>query len=99
MLHQAAEQALLTILKKATGLRTHTHNIDKVLRYCSMVNYQIQAIFPRNNDTNERLFQLLQKAYIDSRYKEGYKINSNDLLSIMERVEQLQQMIGTPLSQ
>jgi HEPN domain-containing protein len=99
MLHQAAEQALLTILKRATGLHTNTHNIDKLLRYCSMVNYQIPAIFPRNNDTNERLFQLLQKAYLDSRYKEGFKINSNDLLNIMERVKQLQQMTDTLLSQ
>jgi HEPN domain-containing protein len=99
MLHQAAEQALLTILKRATGLHTNTHNIDKLLRYCSMVNYQIPAIFPRNNDTNERLFQLLQKAYIDSRYKEGFKINSNDLLTIIERVKQLQQMTDTLLSQ
>jgi HEPN domain-containing protein len=90
---------LLTILKRATGLHTNTHNIDKLLRYCSMVNYQIPAIFPRNNDTNERLFQLLQKAYIDSRYKEGFKINSNDLLTIIERVKQLQQMTDTLLSQ
>lgn len=38
MLHQAAEQALLTIFKKATGWHVNTHNIDKLLRYCSMVN-------------------------------------------------------------
>jgi HEPN domain-containing protein len=99
MLHQATEQALLTILKKATALHTNTHNIDRLLRYCSMVNYQMPAIFPRNNYTNERLFQLLQKAYLDSRYKEGFKINSNDLLNIMERVKQLQQMTDTLLSQ
>ncbi|MCW3090505.1 MAG: hypothetical protein JWP81_1574 [Ferruginibacter sp.] len=36
MLHQAAEHALHTILKKATGLHVNTYNIDRLLRYCTM---------------------------------------------------------------
>ncbi|MEO6230919.1 MAG: hypothetical protein ABJB11_13775 [Ferruginibacter sp.] len=62
MLHQAAEQALLAIFKKATGLHINTHNIDKLIRYCTMVNYQIAAVFPRENDEDQRLFSLLQRA-------------------------------------
>ena len=62
MLHQAAEHALHTIFKKATGLHINTHNIDKLLRYCAMVNYKIPGIFPRENDADKKLFGLLQKA-------------------------------------
>jgi len=72
MLHQAAEHALLTLLKLTTGLHVNTHNLDKLIRSCSMVSYKLPEVFNRNNEQNERLFQLLQKAYIDTRYKDSY---------------------------
>jgi len=82
MLHQCAEHALLAILKKSSGLHVNTHNLDKLLRYCSMVNYTITEILPRNNEQQERLFQLLQKGYIDTRYKDNYHINTAELEAI-----------------
>lgn len=93
MLHQAAEHALHTIFKKATGLHINTHNIDKLLRYCTMVNYKIPAIFPRENEADKRLFGLLQKAYIDTRYRDDFIISSSDVLSITERVRALQEIM------
>ena len=90
MLHQATEHALHTIFKNATGLHINTHNIDKLLRYCTMVNYKISSIFPRNKANNEKLFQLLQKAYIDTRYKEDFTIKNEELNAIMEGVKRLQ---------
>lgn len=82
MLHQCAEHALLALLKKGSSLHVNTHSLDKLLRYCSMVNYRIQEIFPRHTEQQERLFQLLQKAYIDTRYKDDYHINTADLEAI-----------------
>ena len=89
MLHQAAEHALHSIFKKATGLHINTHNIDKLLRYCTMVNYKMPSIFPRNKANNEKLFQLLQKAYIDTRYKDDFTIKNEELNAIMEGVKRL----------
>lgn len=89
MLHQAAEQALHTILKIKTGLYLNTHNLDKLFRYCAMVSYNLPDIFPRNNEKNQRLFQLLQRAYVDSRYNEDYSICTNDLIIIAQRVRML----------
>lgn len=89
MLHQAAEHALHTIFHKATGLHITTHSIDKLVRYCSMVSYQLPSVFPRNNEKNERLFSLLQKAYIDARYNEDYSINHAELQAILQRVQAL----------
>jgi len=86
MLHQAAEHALHTILKITTGLYLNTHNLDKLIRYCSMVSYNISDIFSRSNEKNERLFRLLQSAYIDSRYKEDYIIRTDDLIKITDQV-------------
>jgi uncharacterized protein len=93
MLHQAAEQALQHIFKKTTGLHINTHNIDKLIRYCSMVSYQILQVFPKDNERNERLFLLLQKAYIETRYKENYTVSSGDLQIIKERIQYLQKIL------
>ncbi|MGI8581196.1 MAG: HEPN domain-containing protein [Chitinophagaceae bacterium] len=45
MLHQATEHALHTILKIKICLYLNTHNLDKLIRYCSMVSYTIGDIF------------------------------------------------------
>lgn len=90
MLHQAAEQALHTLFRITTGMYVNTHSLDKLIRYCSMVSHKLQSIFPRNNEKNEQLFRLLQKAYIDARYKENYSIAIEDLKTITERIRALE---------
>ncbi len=94
MLHQAAEQALSTLLKIGTGYHCCTHNIERLLRYAGMVSYRIQDIFPRQTDYEKRLFNFLQKAYIDSRYREDYSIGITDLLELTERVRIIQDILA-----
>lgn len=93
MLHQAAEQALIALLKIMTGLHLNTHRIDRLVRCCSLISDKIACIFPRNNDKNERLFQLIQKAYIDTRYKEDYNISIDNLLILTDRVRALEKFV------
>ena len=45
MLHQAAEQALHAMFYKATGMYLHSHNIEKLMRYCTMVCYELPQVF------------------------------------------------------
>ena len=96
MLHQCAEQGLLAMLKAGSGLHINTHNLDKLVRYCSMVNYHITEIFSRQNEQEERLFQLLQKAYIDTRYKDNYQINIVELTAIKDMVAKLINIMEAP---
>jgi len=93
MLHQAAEHALHTILKIKAGLYLNTHNIDKLLRYCSMVSYKIPEIFAMDKERNERLIHMLNNAYIHARYKEDYSVGKNDLVTINEKVKELKNLI------
>lgn len=93
MLHQATEQALITLLKIMTGLHLNTHSIDRLIRTCSLICDKFACIFPRNNDKNERLFQLIQKAYIDTRYKEDYCISIDNLLILTDRVRALEKFV------
>jgi HEPN domain-containing protein len=89
MLHQAAEHALHTILKIKAGLYLNTHNIDKLLRYCSMVSYKLPTLFSDNKEKNEQLIQLLNSAYVGSRYKEDYKVSTIWLEEIKEKINEL----------
>lgn len=94
MLHQSAEQALRSLLKVGTGYHANTHSIDRLLRYAGLVSYQLADIFPQKTEEEKRLFTLLQKAYIDTRYKEDYKISTDDLLCLTEKVKHIHEILS-----
>jgi uncharacterized protein len=92
MLHQAAEQALRTLLIMNTGLRINTHSIDKLVRYCTLFCFELPHIFPRRNEREKRLFQQLQKAYIDTRYSDDYSIKLDELAVLTIQVKKLYEL-------
>jgi HEPN domain-containing protein len=94
MLHQAAEQALRVLLKAGTGYHANTHSIERLLRYCSLLSPRLPDLFPKNTEREKQLAQLLHKAYIDTRYKAGYKINMADLECLTERVQEILRIVG-----
>lgn len=89
MLHQSAEQALRAMLIINTGLHINSHSIDRLLRYCTMFCFELPDVFPRQNEKEKRLFQLLQKAYIDTRYKDDYSIKFEELTALTTQVKKL----------
>jgi len=89
MLHQAVEQALRAMLIIHTGLRINTHSIDRLVRCCSMFCFELPDIFPRGNEKEKRVFQLLQKAYIDTRYGTDYSIKLEDLNTLTVKANKL----------
>lgn len=93
MLHQAAEAALHAILKISTGLTVNSHNLDKLARYCSLAVHRVTEVFKIHPETGNRLFHLLQRAYIEPRYKEAYCINTPDLLEITGKIRLLQEIL------
>lgn len=92
LLHQAAEQTLRTMLIIHTGLRLNTHNLDKLLRCCTMFCPDLHDVFPRRSEGDKRLFGLLQKAYIDARYSGNYRIRFEELTTLTGKVKQLQEL-------
>lgn len=93
MLHQATEQALLTLLKVTTGLRMNTHNLDKLIRCGSMVSYRLQHIFSRKDEREKHLFKLLQAAYTDARYNDDYGIHFGEVESLTKQVNLLKEEV------
>ncbi|HRO69090.1 MAG TPA: HEPN domain-containing protein [Chitinophagaceae bacterium] len=94
MLHQSAEQALRTIIKTGTGYHGNTHSLDRLIRYGSLISYSLRDIFPQNTEQEKRLFNLLQKAYIEARYQPDYKISTEDLLLLMEKVKLVHEILS-----
>ena len=94
MLHQAAEQCLHALFEISTGMYLNTHSIDKLLRYGCMICYRLPEIFPRNNDKEEKLFQLLQKAYVGARYEPDYSITLRELEKIRSKVMELKEVLN-----
>jgi uncharacterized protein len=89
MLHQSAEQSLLALLNISSGLRLSSHNVERLIRYCSFLFPEFIELFRLHREEDKRLLRLLQKAYIDTRYKKDYSIRYDELMLLTEKVQQI----------
>lgn len=88
MLHQAAEQSLRAMLMITIGLRVISHNIDKMLRYASMVFCEAAEVFSKERARDKQLLKLLNNAYLDARYREeNYQVSSEEVMVLSEKVK------------
>ncbi len=85
MLHQSAEHGLRTLMKITTGLKTNSHNLDRLVRYCSMAVHGLAEVFNKEQQRRPNLFMKLQAAYIDARYKD-YNITGEKLLQMEQQL-------------
>jgi uncharacterized protein len=93
MLHQSAEQCLRVLLQITTGYYCNTHSIERLLRINSFLYPSLAEIFPQQTEKDKTRLQLLQKAYIDTRYKEDYCIHQNNLTILTERIAKLKEFL------
>lgn len=91
MLQQAAEQVLKTNLQLLSGYNCNTHNLDKLVRYGTLVSAHLPGLFGRGNPKDDALFSLLQRAYIEARYRDTYSISGSELSLLTGKVEALMQ--------
>ncbi|MCK6463072.1 MAG: HEPN domain-containing protein [Candidatus Pacebacteria bacterium] len=91
-LHQAVERFYSTILLVFTQYRPKIHDIEKLGHQAAGHEPKLLNVFPRGTAEEERLFELLRKAYVDARYKRNYTITREELEWLAERVEMLQEL-------
>ena len=91
-LHQATERFYVTILLVFTHYKPKEHNIDKLGKQVNGLDPRFLPVFPRKTPEENRLFELLQKAYIDARYNPKSKITKKELEYLAERVKKLQRL-------
>jgi HEPN domain-containing protein/predicted nucleotidyltransferase len=91
-LHQATERYYAAILLVFTDYKPKIHDIETLGKQVEKLHADFTTVFPKNTPEEKQLFQLLQKAYIDSRYDMNYKIEKADLEYLGERVKLLKDL-------
>ena len=88
-LHQATENFLRTIPLVYILYGYKDHDLEELMKYCKEYTKDIFRAFPRDTDDEERLFKLLQRAYIESRYNPEFEISKEDIDALMPKIELL----------
>lgn len=92
LLYQTTERYFMTVLLVLTDYKPKIHDLEELnVRTCRL-DARFKTIFPRKTDEEERMFTLLRKAYIDSRYKIGYEIKKGDLEYLSSRTKLLRNL-------
>ncbi len=95
MLHQAVEHACIAAVRVCMGYRPSTHSLTRLLRLVGNISVQVSSIFPCFTDEERELFSVLQRAYLDARYREVYSVSAAETAVLIRRVRMLQQLAET----
>ena len=72
MLNQAAESCLIGIVRVLSGYRTSSHNLSRMLRFTVLFTDEIIDVLELEKPEEVKLFNLLQSAYSEARYKNDF---------------------------
>jgi HEPN domain-containing protein len=86
MLQQATETTFRTTAIALYGSERRTHSIRSLKRFNHRLAPQLNDIFPGGSPGEERLLQLLEDAYLETRYNQHYQVNEQDHNLISTRV-------------
>ena len=93
MLHQAAEHSFRALVLALAGYNSYHHDLGSLIKRTHFCAPQISELFPQEPDQERQLFQVLNKAYTDTRYKSSYKVSAVDLILLLDKVTQLQTLV------
>ena len=88
-LHQTAEHALAAACLVLSGYRPKGHDLAELEDWCAQFDPTFRDIFPKTTPEDERLFELLNKAYVGARYRKSFSVSREDLDALQVRVSAL----------
>jgi HEPN domain-containing protein/predicted nucleotidyltransferase len=91
-LHQATERYYHTVTLVFTDYKHKTHDLEELGQIASTLDLEYKKIFPRKTQTEKHHFTLLQRAYVDARYKKDYRITEKELEYLAKRVIKLRDL-------
>ena len=66
------------------------HDLDFLIKKCKPFTLELAKVFPRDTPEEERLFKLLQRAYIEARYnKKNFIVTKADSDALISKIELL----------
>jgi HEPN domain-containing protein/predicted nucleotidyltransferase len=89
ILHQATERYFMTVLLVFTDYKPKIHDLEDLYRQVTHADARFKTVFPNQTEEEKRMFTVLRKAYIDSRYKLEYTVSPEDLKWLIARVQEL----------
>ncbi|MBE9599850.1 HEPN domain-containing protein [Pedobacter sp. MC2016-24] len=94
-LHQATERFYAGLLLVYTGYKPKSHSLKDYRRYSKHISEKLNQVFlyPAEDMEERRLFKILHKSYVDSRYKDDYCISKEDLELLMSKIEDLKDIV------
>lgn len=93
-LHQVTERLLKTIPLVYILYRYKEHDLKYLLETCKKYTLEVVKVFPCDTAEEQRLFDLLRRAYIEARYNKKYFIvTKEDIGVLILKVTQLKQVI------
>jgi predicted nucleotidyltransferase/HEPN domain-containing protein len=86
-LHQATECLYYATLLVFTDYKPKTHNLWKLRKKAKPYSEELFLVFRAETDKQEKeLFEKLKQGYVDSRYRDDFKISSDELQTLIDRV-------------
>ena len=92
-LHQATEQLYHCVLLTLTLYSPKSHKLNFLRAQAEPLVHELIGVWPRDTKFGRRCFELLQQAYVNARYSPHYKVTSEELDWLAERVELLQKTV------
>ena len=92
-LHQATENFLRVIPMVFILYGHKSHKLSDLMKACKPHTEEIYKVFPRDTDEEERLFKLLERAYVESRYNPDFEITKEDIDALLPKVEHLRDIV------
>jgi len=85
-LHQSAERYYHAALLVYTAYKPKTHDLAQLATQTAAFHEALAGAMPRSEPEDERLFDLLKRAYIEARYSLSYQVTAEELRILRERV-------------
>jgi HEPN domain-containing protein len=95
LLHQAVEHTCGALIRVFTGYRPNTHSLTRLFMMAENFSNQFTQVFPRVTKEEEEIYGVLQRGYLDTRYKEDYVVSPVILQVLIERVGRIQSIAET----
>lgn len=93
ILHQAAESFFYTTLLVFTHYKPKTHNLGKLKKQIKNISQELYLLFPEDDKAEKHIFDLLKRGYVDARYKDDYRISEREVVTLMNRVQNMKNIV------
>jgi predicted nucleotidyltransferase/HEPN domain-containing protein len=92
-LHQASERFYHCLFLVRTLYSPKTHNLNRLRALSEDLEPSLKQVWPHETKFQRRCYELLRAAYVKARYSRHYRITSEELAWLSERISLLRDLV------